>query len=126
MPFERGLATTSPDLLEGMAAFRDKRDAQFDDVIELMQRGLTEEQAVQIMINHLPTVFEARSADELKRTWYIAEGYPKEFASVTEAAGFLREHASNGAILTGFHMAAQALKAFAAKQDSEPAEPEQV
>ena len=24
------LATTSPDLVEGMAAFREKRDAQFD------------------------------------------------------------------------------------------------
>ena len=26
----QALATTSPDLVEGMAAFRDKRDAQFD------------------------------------------------------------------------------------------------
>jgi enoyl-CoA hydratase/carnithine racemase len=26
----QALATTSPDLVEGMAAFRDKRDARFD------------------------------------------------------------------------------------------------
>jgi enoyl-CoA hydratase/carnithine racemase len=26
----QALATTSPDLVEGMTAFRDKRDAQFD------------------------------------------------------------------------------------------------